>query len=217
MKATDLLIKQHRLVEDLFEQFEEAGGAKQASIFEKIAANLVAHDAIERELFYPACEEELGSKDDILAESLVEHGVVEFCVFRADKNKTSDEFEKYVTVLKEMVEHHVKEEEKELFPKVKRELGAERLEELGAQMEERFQEALESDFRKPLQENLDQVLAGKTKTTKKSAAKPSNAKTSNGRIQAKTRSHRSVPRVAKARSRTKKSPGAGKAKSARGR
>src|SRR4051812_40971351 len=61
MKATDLLLKQHRLVEDLFEQFEEAKTpAQKRTIFEKLAANLVGHDAIEREIFYPACEKELG-------------------------------------------------------------------------------------------------------------------------------------------------------------
>ena len=55
MKANELIQKQHRLVEDLFEQFENARGAQKGKIFEQIAKNLVAHDAIEREIFYPAC------------------------------------------------------------------------------------------------------------------------------------------------------------------
>ncbi len=178
MKATDLLIKQHRAVEELFEQFEDTDNAKQKrQIFEKLAANLVAHDAIEREIFYPACEQELGEDDDVLGESLVEHGVVEFCLYRADQNRDAEEFDKYVTVLKEVVEHHVKEEEKELLPKVKRQLETDTLEQLGAQMEQRFEEALEEDFREPLRENLEQVLAGKTKTQKKSASRPPASKT----------------------------------------
>lgn len=178
MKATDLLIKQHRLVDELFEQFEEAESTREKrQIFEKLAANLVGHDAIEREIFYPACEEELGEEDDVLGESLVEHGVVEFCLFRADQNRDGDEFDKYVTVLKEVVQHHVKEEEKELFPKVKRKLDSATLEELGGTMEARFEEALEEDFREPLRENLEQVLAGKTKTQKKSASRPPASKT----------------------------------------
>ncbi len=164
MKANDLIEEQHRLVEDLFEQFESAKGAAKTRIFERIAGNLVAHDAIEREIFYPACEEAL-EDEDILGESLVEHGVVEFCIFRADKNQGQDEFDKYVTVLKEVVMHHVKEEEKELLPKAKRALGKERLEELGEAMEARFQEALKEDFRVPLRDALEQVLSGKTKTT----------------------------------------------------
>jgi hypothetical protein len=195
MKATDLLLKQHRLVEDLFEQFEDAKTpAQKRAIFEKLAANLVGHDAIEREIFYPACEKELGKDDDVLGESLVEHGVVEFCLYRADQNRTSDDFDKYVTVLQEAVEHHVKEEEKELLPKVKRELDSEALEELGAKLEERFEEALGEDFRGPLRENLEQVLAGRTKTQKKPAPRA----TANG-SRARSKSAASQSRAAKRR------------------
>jgi len=193
MKATDLLTKQHRLVEELFEQFEEAERSREKrTIFDKLAANLVAHDAIEREIFYPACEEELGADDDVLGESLVEHGVVEFCLYRADQNRDSDEFDKYVTVLKEIVEHHVKEEEKELLPKVKRQLETAALEELGSRMEARFEEALEEDFREPLRENLEQVLAGKTKTQKKPSRAP--ASKTNSRAKAAPRSGRTAKR-----------------------
>lgn len=169
MKANELLQKQHRMVEDLFDEFEQADENEKADIFEQIAANLVAHDAIEREIFYPACEEALGEDDeDVLGESLVEHGVVEFCLYRADKNRSNpDELDKYVTVLKEVVFHHVKEEEDELLPKAKKNMAAEKLEELGAEMESRFEKALKSDFRKPLRENLQQVLEGKAKTAKK--------------------------------------------------
>jgi hypothetical protein len=200
MKATELLMKQHRLVEELFEQCEEAEGEEQKDIFEKLAANLVAHDAIEREIFYPACDEALGKDDDILGESLVEHGVVEFSLFRADKNQDSEDFDKYVKVLKEMVEHHVEEEEKELLPKVKREMDGKQLEELGATMEQRFAEAVRSDFRKPLQSNLQQVLDGKTRTAKKPSAPAANG------VKAKP-AGRSAPRVARRRRTRSKSSG----------
>jgi len=165
MKAIELLLQQHRVVEDLFEQLENADTApEKREIFEELAANLVGHDVIERELFYPACEKALSEEDDVLGESLVEHGVVEFSLYRADANLGDDDFDKYITVLKENVEHHVEEEEEELFPKVKKAIDAEKLEELGAKMEQRFEEALEEDFRESLQESLRQVLAGKTKT-----------------------------------------------------
>lgn len=207
MKATELLMKQHRLVEDLFEQFEEAEGAERNGIFEKLAANLVAHDAIEREIFYPACDEALGKEDDVLGESLVEHGVVEFCLFRADKNQDSDDFEKYVDVLKEMVEHHVKEEEKELIPKVKRAIDADELETLGERMESRFQAALGSDFRRPLLDNLQQVLDGKTRTSKKPpASSPRATGKATARMNAKARPERPAQRVAKRRRAGGKSP-----------
>ena len=86
--------------------------------------------------------------------------MVEFCLFRADKNRNKPaELEKYVTVLKEVVMHHVKEEEDELLPKAKKAMEDEKLEELGAEMESRFEKAMKSDFRRPLRENLQQVLA----------------------------------------------------------
>lgn len=177
MKATDLLIQQHRAVEDLFEQFEDADNAEEKrSIFAKLAANLVGHDAIERELFYPACEKELGDDEDVLHEALVEHGVVEFSLFRADENRNGEDFDKYVTVLREIVEHHVEEEESELLSRAKSEMDADRLEELGTAMEKRFEQALASDFRGPLRENLDQVLAGRMKTQKKAPAAHGHAK-----------------------------------------
>jgi hemerythrin superfamily protein len=175
MKANELIQKQHRLVEDLFEQFEKARGAQKGRVFEQIAKNLIAHDAIERELFYPACERAIDD-EDILGESLVEHGVVEFCVFRADMNQGKDEFEQYVTVLKEMVMHHVKEEEKSLLPKAKRAMEREELESLGEQMEERFEQAMSEDFRPALRDALEQVLAGKTKTQKRGARAASNGR-----------------------------------------
>lgn len=192
MKATDLLIQQHRAVEDLFDQFEDAEGAEEKrEIFEELAANLVAHDAIERELFYPACEKELGEEDeDVLHESLVEHGVVEFSLFRADENRNGEEFDKYVTVLKEIVEHHVEEEESELLPKAKSELEDERLEQLGAAMEKRFKQALATDFREPLRDNLNQVLAGRTKTQKQRPA-------AQGQRKGSTKAHRGESRAAK--------------------
>lgn len=171
MKATDLIEKQHRVVETLFAQFEKAkGDSEKKKTFEKIAANLVAHDAIEREILYPAIERALGKDEDILQESLVEHGVVEFCLFRADQHTSSEELEAYVKVLKEVVEHHVEEEEEELVPKVEKAIGADQLEVMGAKMEARFEQAMREGFRGPLRDNLEQVLAGRTRTVKRAKA-----------------------------------------------
>lgn len=175
MNAIDLLEKQHRLVEKLFKRFESAGDAEKPEIFEEIASNLVAHDAIEREIFYPACERALDDKDTI-RESLVEHGLVEFCVFRADQHRKRDELEQYVKVLKEVVQHHVEEEEDELLPKVKRAIDRDALDSLGEEMEARFEAALASDFRRPLRDNLNQVLAGRTRTSSRMQAARRNGK-----------------------------------------
>jgi hypothetical protein len=185
MKATDLLEKQHEEVKNLFKRLEEGdGGANQKSIFEELAANLVAHDAIERKIFYPACEEAMGMTDQ-LGEALVEHGLVEFMLYEADRAQGKKDFKFKWTVLKEALEHHIEEEEDEFFPEVEKALGDESLEELGAQMEQAFEEAREEDFRAPLHKNLKQVLAGAIKPTperggggrsKKSASRANHAR-----------------------------------------
>lgn len=166
MKATELLKSQHREVESLFKRIEKAKqDTEKRELFEELAANLVAHDAIEREIFYPACEREMGMTD-LLGEALVEHGVVEFSLYQADQAQGEDDFEFKCTVLQEVLEHHVKEEEKEFFPKVEKALGKERLEELGAEMVEEFEAAKAKTFRAPLHRNLKAVLAGALKPGK---------------------------------------------------
>ena len=172
MKATDLLKQQHDDVKGLFEQIEGASrSASKRQLFEKLATNLVAHDGIERQLFYPACEEEMGMTD-LLGEALVEHGLVEFSLYQADQAQGQDDFDYKLTVLKEALEHHIEEEEKDLFPKVNRALGKEALEMLGAELEAKFAELQREDFRGPLHANLKQVLQGILKPSPKSKAPP---------------------------------------------
>ncbi len=182
MKATDLLSQQHEEVKELFEKIESAPRATtKRQLFEELAANLVAHDGIERELFYPACEENMGMTD-LLGEALVEHGLVEFSLFQADQALGADDFDYKIKVLKEALEHHIEEEEKELFPKVNRAFGKDMSEALGSEMEEKFEELKQEDFRVPLHSNLKQVLEGVLKPTPKAkrssapAAKPRVAK-----------------------------------------
>jgi hypothetical protein len=196
MNATELLRKQHREISSLFKQLEKAKqDEKKREIFEELAANLVAHDAIERELFYPACEKELGMTTE-LGEALVEHGLVEFSLYQADQAQDHDDFEFKCTVLEEVVEHHVEEEEKEFLPSAEKALGKRRLGELGSEMEARFDEARSEDFRAPLHENLKQVLAGAIKPTNgRSAKKPA----TNGRSAKKSAAKRNSKRAAASR------------------
>jgi len=164
--ATKLLVKQHEVVKALFKQIEHADArAKKLELFEELARNLVAHDAIEREIFYPACEKAMGMTD-LLGEALVEHGVIEFCVYEADQAKAED-FGFKCQVLSELVLHHAKEEENEFFPRVQKALGTPRLERLGAQMQARFEQLKAGDFRARVYDNLKQVLAGAIKPAKR--------------------------------------------------
>jgi hemerythrin-like domain-containing protein len=169
--AIDLLKSQHEEVRTLFKRIEKASGrAQKTKLFDELAAKLVGHDAIEREIFYPACEQAMGMTD-LLGEALVEHGVVEFALYQADQARQAKDFQFKCTVLSELVEHHVQEEEQEFLPKAEKALGRDRLEELGTEMQARFEEALaEGDFRTPLQSNLKQVMAGAIKPSKRGAA-----------------------------------------------
>ena len=142
MEATTLLIKDHEAVKKLFEQFEAAGDAAyklKKSIFETIKSELLIHMDIEESIFYPAVKaqpsEEL--KDEI-READEEHHVAKLLMAEISKMKPEDEqYDAKVTVLRENIEHHVKEEEGELFPNTKKRLGKEMLEQLGEEMEER--------------------------------------------------------------------------------
>ncbi|MEO7327462.1 MAG: hemerythrin domain-containing protein [Minicystis sp.] len=189
MKATSLLKAQHEEVESLFKRIEKSkDDAKKRELFEELAGKLVSHDGIEREIFYPACKKAMG-KTDLLGEAMVEHGVIEFSLYLADQAQGKEDFDEKVTVLREIIEHHVKEEEHDLFPKVQKAMTTEQLEELGTKMEARFEAALKKDFRGPLHKNLRLVLEGASEipNTKNAKDKNGGAKKKGaaaGRIQA---------------------------------
>lgn len=176
MKATELLTKQHQEVSRLFKAIESAqNAADKKALFLELASNLCAHDGIERQIFYPACEEAMGLNDD-LGEALVEHGVIEFSLYQANEAIGQPDFDFKCKVLQELVEHHVEEEEDEFFPKAEKALGKDSLELLADEMEEAFEDARAEDFQTPLYENLRQVFAGTLKPTPKAARQPRNRK-----------------------------------------
>ena len=138
MNAIDLLKHQHRDVEDLFEEFEGAGeGAKKTRerICREISDQLAIHAELEEKLFYP--ESKQAQTEELLRESLEEHLQMKRMIADLMEAGPEDEqFEAKMTVLKEEVEHHVKEEEEELFPKVKKACSKEELDDLGARMQQ---------------------------------------------------------------------------------
>jgi hemerythrin superfamily protein len=144
MNAIDLLEKQHREVEELFEEFEDAGdGAKKTKerLCKEIANQLAVHAEIEEKLFYPESKQE--NTEDILRESVEEHLSMKRVLTDIMEHGTEDEqFMARMKVLKEQVEHHVEEEEKELFPKVRKSCSKEELEDLGTRLETLAEELL---------------------------------------------------------------------------
>ncbi len=144
MNALKLLESQHREVEDLFEEFESAGeGAKKTKerIFKQIADALAIHTEIEERIFYPEMKQASSDLEDLLRESVEEHLAAKRIVADLLATDAGDEqFDAKVQVLKENVEHHVEEEESELFPKAKQTCEEGTLDDLGHRMEQLAQE-----------------------------------------------------------------------------
>jgi hemerythrin-like domain-containing protein len=134
MDAISLLEDQHNEVDAIFERIENTDdpSAKEA-LFVQVADALAIHAKIEETFFYPASEAKL--TDDMLLESVEEHLAVKRVITDLLKMKGSDRnFDAKCTVLKEQVQHHVKEEREELFPKVRKLLSKEQLDALGQEM-----------------------------------------------------------------------------------
>lgn len=143
MKATALLEKQHRVVKSIFKKLE-AGKSDAQALLEELADNLAAHMAIEQEIFYPAVK---AVKADLVAESYEEHSLAEIALKRLLGSRPgTDAFKARVVATKELIEHHVEEEEGDLFPAVEAKLDKETLEDLGARMKARFEEVLAEGF-----------------------------------------------------------------------
>ena len=139
MKATDLLKKQHRQVEKLFKEVEKTEDPKQRrKLMEQIAADLKMHTQIEEEIFYPAVREVGTAKaEEMIDEAFEEHHVVDLVLAELPQVDPEDErFAAKMTVLSELVKHHVEEEEEEMFLMAEKKLGAERVKELGQQLEQ---------------------------------------------------------------------------------
>jgi len=142
MEATALLTKDHATVKALFKKFESAGeraGQTKQRLFNEIKDALDVHAGIEEEIFYSAMQKvRLKEAKDLVLEALEEHKVVKTLLEEiAGLTPEDEEFDAKVKVLRENVEHHANEEEKEMFPQAKEHLSEERRAELGAQMEDR--------------------------------------------------------------------------------
>lgn len=124
--ACDLLDADHRAVKKMFKEYEELTGSRARSAAQKkmdlarqICHELTVHAQIEEEIFYPALREVL--KDtDMLAEAEVEHQSAKDLIAQIESMPEADEmFDAKVKVLGEYIDHHVKEEKNEIFPKAR--------------------------------------------------------------------------------------------------
>lgn len=136
MNAIELLKSDHDKVDKLFQKVKATEEGEHQELFEKIKEELDAHAHIEEKIFYPRLKEE-DELEDITLEGIEEHHQAKmFLRELASLTDDSGKFEPKLKVLMEDIEHHVMEEEGEMFPKVEKIIGKAELEELGKQMEE---------------------------------------------------------------------------------
>ena len=125
--AIKLLINDHKEVEALFKQYDklvegESGGEEKQALAEQICTMLTVHATVEEELFYPAAREVLGEDEDLVDEADIEHASAKGLIAQIQSSSPDEEhYDAKVKVLGEYINHHVQEEEGEMFPKVKKE------------------------------------------------------------------------------------------------
>ena len=115
-----MLKADHKKVKELFAEYEEATPRKQQDIAQTTIQELEVHAGLEEELIYPAIRK--GTKDDkLMNEATEEHHLVHVLIAELKELEPSDEiFKAKFTVLGELIKHHVKEEEGEMFPEAQK-------------------------------------------------------------------------------------------------
>ena len=138
--AIKLLKDDHSEVSTLFDKYERAhkrlSESEKQALAQQICEALKVHAQIEEEIFYPACMEHVKGAEELLAEAKVEHESAKELISKIE-NETpgGEDYDAQVAVLGEYIRHHVKEEQNELFPKVRK--SDMDLKDLGRQLAER--------------------------------------------------------------------------------
>jgi len=141
--AISLLKQDHEKVMQLFKRFEKNPSEE---LLDQIENEIKVHTQIEEEIFYPAFREAVESSKDehLYYEAVEEHHVVDLVLPEIKAtSEGSDEFEAKGKVLKDLIEHHAKEEEEKImFPRARKAMGMAQLREIGEQLQQRKQELM---------------------------------------------------------------------------
>ena len=176
MDAFSLLKADHENVAALFERLESASGKQKLEVFNQIRTELELHAHIEEKIFYPALEKPTETKD-LTLEAYEEHKQVKTLLRELGRARTpNEEWEAKAKVLKENVEHHVDEEENELFPKAEQALGEARIDELGEELQAE-KSRKQRGARTSASKSSARASSARKTASKKSAAKKGGSKT----------------------------------------
>jgi iron-sulfur cluster repair protein YtfE (RIC family) len=146
MNAIELLKEDHREALELIEQLENIDGSLDADeggiefaptdLFTQLKSALTMHTQVEEQVFYPAMRE-FEETRDLIVEAVEEHQVVDQILEEMSMlSSDEDEFQEKLEELRENLEHHMDEEENEMFPKAEELCGQKRLDEMGRQMQQ---------------------------------------------------------------------------------
>jgi hypothetical protein len=145
MDAIVLLKEDHQTVEKLFKEFEQAGDRAyktKRKIADKVIEELTVHTWIEEKIFYPAARAAVPATTDHVLESVEEHHVVLWMLSElAGLDPEDERFDAKMTVLSELIEHHVEEVEKEMF-KLAGKIEKDEADDIAQRMQTRFEELI---------------------------------------------------------------------------
>lgn len=140
MDALNLLKDDHQRVSGIFEEYRKTTDRAKKTrqkLVQQMIGELSAHAYIEEHVFYPAVKEAGGDLEDEVLEAVEEHHIVKWVLSELSAlDPEAENFDAKVTVLMENVEHHVEEEEKTMFPAVRKALSKPELEDLGERLDQ---------------------------------------------------------------------------------
>lgn len=145
MNALTLLEQDHRKVQGLLEELEtttERGVKTRTELFGRLKSELTVHETIEEEIFYPSLKEHPRAKEIVL-EGFEEHHVVDALMGELESTPVDDEtWGAKAKVMIENIQHHIEEEEGEMFDKARQVFDRQELEDLGETMAVRKEQAM---------------------------------------------------------------------------
>lgn len=148
MDALEVIRDDHETFRALLAKLDETterADKTRTTLFERLKREIVSHEKMEEQLFYPALRKAREKADDIVLEGYEEHHVADMIVAEIEALPTDDEtWGAKLSVLKESIEHHMEEEEGEMFAHARKAFSREELAELGMKMAELKKATLES-------------------------------------------------------------------------